>query len=206
MTPAIEFIFDFGSPNAYLAYRALPPILERTRARLDVNPCLLGGIFKATGNKAPFIAFAPIKGKFEYEMLEVKRFVAKHKLDKYRMNPHFPVNSLTLMRGYIAARAAGVGPAFLEMGLKGMWEDGLKLDDPEALKRAIDAAGLDSASLLAVAQTEPVKQALADNTAAAVARGVFGVPTFFVGAEMFFGKERLGQVEEAVEAMKAAAA
>ena len=151
------------------------------------------------------LAFAPIRGKLEYEMLEIKRFVARHKLMKYRMNPHFPVTSLMLMRGYIAARAAGVGPAFLEMGLRGMWEDGLKLDDPEVLKGAIDAAGLDSASLLAAAQTDPVKQTLADNTAAAVARGVFGVPTFFVGKEMFFGKERLGQVEEAVEAAKAAA-
>ena len=205
MTPTIEFIFDFASPNAYFAYRALPPILERTGAKLDINPCLLGGIFKATGNKAPFLAFAPIKGKFEYEILEIKRFAARHKLDKYRQNPHFPVISLMLMRAYIAARAAGVGPAFLEMGLRGMWEDGLKLDDPEVLKGAIDAAGLDSASLFAAAQTDPVKQTLADNTAAAVARGVFGVPTFFVGKEMFFGKERLGQVEEAVEAAKAAA-
>jgi 2-hydroxychromene-2-carboxylate isomerase len=201
MSPAIEFIFDFGSPNAYLAYRALPPILERTGARLEIVPCLLGGIFKATGNKAPFIAFAPIKGKFEYEMLEVRRFVARNRLDKFRMNPHFPVNSLMLMRGLIAAREAACEPAYLEMGLRGMWEDGLKLDDPEVLARAIDAAGLDSASLLAAAQSEPVKQRLADNTAAAVERGVFGIPTFFVDKEMFFGKERLGQVEEAVEAM-----
>jgi 2-hydroxychromene-2-carboxylate isomerase len=205
MHPTIEFIFDFASPNAYFAYRALPPILDRTGARLAINPCLLGGIFKATGNKAPFVAFTPIKGKFEYEMLEIKRFVARHKLDKFRMNPHFPVNSLLLMRGYIAAAAADAGPTFLEMGLKGMWEDGLKLDDPEVLRNAIDAAGLDAARLLEAAQSEPVKQTLADNTAAAVARGVFGVPTFFVGTEMFFGKERLGQVEEAVEAMKAAA-
>jgi len=201
MSPAIEFIFDFGSPNAYLAYRALPPILERTGATLEIAPCLLGGIFKATGNKAPFIAFAPIKGKFEYEMLEVRRFVARNRLDKFRMNPHFPVNSLMLMRGLIAAREAACEPAYLEMGLRGMWEDGLKLDDPEVLARAIDAAGLDSASLLAAAQSEPVKQRLADNTAAAVERGVFGIPTFFVGTEMFFGKDRLGQVEEAVGAM-----
>ena len=143
MQPAIEFIFDFGSPNVYLAYRALPPILERTAARLEIVPCLLGGIFKATGNKAPFIAFAPIKGKFEYEMRELHRFVAKNKLDKFRMNPHFPVISLILMRGLIAAREAGCEPAFLEMGLRGMWEDGLKLDDPEVLAAAIDAAGLE---------------------------------------------------------------
>ncbi|HXZ14876.1 MAG TPA: 2-hydroxychromene-2-carboxylate isomerase [Roseiarcus sp.] len=205
MQPTIEFIFDFASPNAYLAYRALPPILERTGARLDINPCLLGGIFKATGNKTPLVAFAPIKGKLEYEMLELKRFVMRHKLDRYRLNPHFPVNSLMLMRTFIAAREAGQGPAFLEMGLKAMWEDGLKLDDPEVLRAAIEAAGLDSARLLAAAQSDAVKQTLADNTAKAVERGVFGVPTFFVGSEMFFGKERLGQVEEAARAAKAAA-
>ena len=204
MTATIAFIFDFASPNAYLAYRALPPILERTGAKREIVPCLLGGIFKATGNKAPMIAFAQIKGKVEYEALELDRFVAKHKLVKFRMNPHFPVISLMLMRGYIAAEQAGVAPAFLEMGLRGMWEDGLKLDDPEVLARAIDAAGLDSRSLMAAAQSEPVKQKLAANTAAAVARGVFGIPTFFVGKEMFFGKERLGQVEEAVEAIRAA--
>ena len=206
MSATIEFIFDFGSPNAYLAYRALPPILARTGAALVVTPCLLGGIFKATGNQPPTIAFAPIKGKFEYEMLEIRRFVARHRLGKFRMNPHFPVNTLMLMRGLVAAREAGVEAAYLEMGLEGMWEEGLKLDDRETLARRVDAAGLDSASLLAAAQTEPVKQKLADNTAQAVARGVFGVPTFFVGGEMFFGKDRLGQVEEAVEAEAAGVA
>ena len=203
MSATIEFIFDFGSPNAYLAYRALPPILERTGARLAINPCLLGGIFKATGNKPPSVAYAAIKGKFEYEVLEVRRFIAKHRLAKFRLNPHFPVNTLMLMRGFVAAREAGSEAAYLEMGLEGMWEEGLKLDDLDVLARRIDAAGLDSASLLAAAETDPVKQKLADNTAAAVARGVFGIPTFFVGDEMFFGKERLGQVEEAVETMTA---
>src|SRR5271154_1176339 len=180
MSATIEFIFDFGSPNAYLAYRALPPILERTGARLVLNPCLLGGIFKATGNQAPAIAFTPIKGKFEYETLELRRFVARHRFEKFRLNPHFPVNTLMLMRGLVAARDAGVEGAYLEMGLKGMWEEGLKLADKEAPRRPIDAAGLDSASLLAAAQSDPVKQKLADNTAAAVARGgVGGAPLFF---------------------------
>ena len=155
MSATIEFIFDFGSPNAYLAYRALPPILERTGARLVINPCLLGGIFKATGNLAPAIAFAPIKGKFEYEMLEVRRFVARHRFEKFRLNPHFPVNTLMLMRGLVAAQEAGASAAYLEMGLEGMWEEGLKLDDKEVLARRIDSAGLDSASLLAAAQTDP---------------------------------------------------
>jgi 2-hydroxychromene-2-carboxylate isomerase len=202
MSATIEFIFDFGSPNAYLAYRALPPILARTGARLAISPCLLGGIFKATGNTAPTVAFAPIKGKLEYEMLELRRFVAKHGIDKFRLNPHFPVNTLMLMRGLVAAREVGQEAGYLEMGLGGLWEEGLKLDDREILARRIDSAGLDSASLLAAAQTDRVKLKLADNTAAAVARGVFGVPTFFVGGDMFFGKDRLGQVEEAVEALR----
>jgi 2-hydroxychromene-2-carboxylate isomerase len=205
MSATIEFIFDFASPNVYLAYRALPPILERAGARLVINPCLLGGIFKTTGNVAPSVAFAAVKGKLDYEMLEFRRFIAKHGIDKFRDNPHFPVNSLMLMRGFLAAREAGVEAEYLEMGLEGLWEEGLKLDDREVLARRIDGAGLNSASLLATAQTDRVKLKLADNTAAAVARGVFGVPTFFVGAEMFFGKERLAQVEEAVRAAPAQA-
>jgi 2-hydroxychromene-2-carboxylate isomerase len=200
MSATIEFIFDFGSPNAYLAYRALPPILERTGARLVINPCLLGGIFKATGNVAPGVAFAAVKGKLDYEMLEIRRFIARHGIEKFRFNPNFPVNTLMLMRGLIAAREAGVEASYLEMGVKGLWEEGLKLDDQEVLARRIDSAGLDAASLLAAAQTDRVKLRLADNTAAAVARGVFGVPTFFVGADMFFGKDRLAQVEEAAAA------
>lgn len=203
MTRRIEFLFDFASPNAYLAYRALPPILARTGAELDVVPCLLGGIFKATGNRAPFVAFAGVKGKLDYEMLELRRFVAKHGLAKFRLNPHFPVNSLMLMRGLVAAQARGEGDAFLEMGLAGMWEEGLKLDDPEVLARRIAAAGLDAPALLEAAQRPETKQRLADHTERAIQRGVFGIPTFFVGDEMFFGKDRLGQVEE--EAMKAAA-
>lgn len=197
MSATIEFIFDFGSPNAYLAYRALPPILERTGARLAISPCLLGGIFKATGNQAPGVAFAGVKGKLDYETLEMRRFIARHAIDRFRLNPHFPVNTLMLMRGLVAAREAGEEAAYLEMGLQGLWEEGLKLDDREVLARRIDEAGLNSASLLAASQTDRVKLKLADNTAAAVARGVFGIPTFFVGEEMFFGKERLGQVEEA---------
>jgi len=205
MSATLEFIFDFASPNAYLAYRALPPIVERTGARLTITPCLLGGVFKATGNQAPTVAYAGVKGKLDYEMLEIRRFIVKHRLDKFRFNPNFPVNTLMLMRGLIAAREAGVEAGYLEMGLEGLWEEGLKLDDPEVLARRIDSAGLDSASLVASAQTDRVKLKLADNTAAAVARGVFGVPTFFVGPDMFFGKDRLTQVEEAIQAAPAQA-
>jgi 2-hydroxychromene-2-carboxylate isomerase len=196
MTKRLEFIFDFGSPNAYLAYRALPPILARTGAELVITPCLLGGLFKLTDNRPPLVAFAGVKGKVEYEKLEIKRFIAKHGLTKFRMNPHFPVNTLMLMRGLVAARLRGEEAAYLEMGLQGLWEEGLKLDDKEVLARRTAEAGLDATRLLEDAQLPGVKQSLAETTDAVARRGAFGIPTFFVGEEMFFGKERLAQVEE----------
>jgi 2-hydroxychromene-2-carboxylate isomerase len=196
MTKRLEFIFDFGSPNAYLAYRALPPILARTGAELVITPCLLGGLFKLTDNRPPLVAFAGVKGKVEYEKLEIKRFIAKHGLTKFRMNPHFPVNTLMLMRGLVAARLRGDEAAYLEVGLQGLWEEGLKLDDKEVLARRTAEAGLDATRLLEDAQLPGVKQSLAETTDAVARRGAFGIPTFFVGEEMFFGKERLAQVEE----------
>jgi 2-hydroxychromene-2-carboxylate isomerase len=196
MTKPLEFIFDFGSPNAYLAYRALPPILARTEAELVITPCLLGGLFKLTDNRPPLVAFAGVKGKVEYEKLEIKRFIAKHGLTKFRMNPHFPVNTLMLMRGLVAARLRGEEAAYLEVGLQGLWEEGLKLDDKEVLARRTAEAGLDATRLLEDAQLPGVKQSLAETTDAVARRGAFGIPTFFVGEEMFFGKERLAQVEE----------
>lgn len=200
MTRTIDFIFDFGSPNAYLAWKVLPGIADRTGATINLIPCLLGGIFKATGNQAPITAFGGVKGKLEYEALETDRFVQKHGLHAYRFNPHFPVITLIAMRGMIAAQHAGVGDAYLEAVLTAMWEDGLKMDDPAVFVAALDAAGLDGDALLTATQTPAVKAELAANTEAAVARGVFGIPTFFVGDEMFFGKERLGQIEELLAA------
>ena len=195
MSKSIDFIFDFGSPNAYLAWKVLPDIAARHGANVTLLPCLLGGIFKATGNQAPGVAFSGVKGKLDYEMLEMRRFIDAHGLGAFRFNPHFPVNTLLLMRGQIAAQRAGVGEAYLDAMLKGMWEEGRKLDDPEVFVATADAAGLDGAALLAATGDPEVKAQLMANTEAAVARGVFGIPTFFVGSEMFFGKERLGQVE-----------
>lgn len=196
MAKTLEFLFDFGSPNCWFAYRALGPILARTGASLTIEPVLLGGVFKATGNQAPFSAFAHVKGKIEYERLEIRRFVARHGLTQFRMNPHFPVNTLTLMRAFVAARASGQGEACLEAGLAGLWEEGLDLSDAAVLTARLTKAGLDGAALVAQAQALEVKAELARATEAAVARGVFGLPTFFVGSEMFFGKERLGQIED----------
>ena len=196
MARTLEFLFDFASPNGYLAYRALGPVLARTGARLEVTPVLLGGLFKATGNQAPMLAFANVKGKLDYDKLEIRRFIVRHGLTKFRMNTHFPVNTLGLMRGLVAARALGRGDAYLEMGLSGLWEEGLKLDDPDVLSRCIAAAGLDAKRILEEAQRPEIKQSLVDSTAHAAERGAFGVPTFFVGEEMFFGKERLAQIED----------
>lgn len=203
-TATIEFIFDFASPNAYLAYRALPGLLARTGARLVLTPCLLGGIFKATGNQAPMLAFAGVQGKLAYEALEMRRFIARYGLEKFRMNPHFPVNSLLLMRGMVAAAdvQAPYQATYVEAVLAAMWEDGLAMADPAVAAAVLRAAGLDADGILARAQSDAVKQALAAHTAAAVARGVFGIPTFFVRGEMFFGKERLDQVEHLLQESK----
>jgi len=194
----IDFIYDFGSPNAFLARQVLPATAARTGAAIKLIPCLLGGIFKATNNRSPGEAFGEVKGKLAYEGLETRRFIARHGIEGFRMNPHFPVNTLTIMRGLIAARRMGVGDAYLEAVERAMWRDGEKMDDPQVVARVLTAAGLDAEALLAAAQDPEVKAELVANTEAAVARGVFGIPTFFVGEEMFFGKDRLGQVEEAV--------
>ena len=198
MTRTIDFIFDFGSPNGYLSWKVLPQIAARTGAKINLIPCLLGGIFKITGNQAPNLAFGNIKGKLAYESLETRRFVAKHGLTSFAFNPHFPVNTLLIMRGLIAAQRQGVGEAYLEAVLKAMWEDGQKMDDPEVAAAVLTAAGLDAKAILDATQDPEVKAELVANTDAAAARGTFGIPTFFVGDEIFFGKERLGQVEEEV--------
>ena len=196
MSKTLEFIFDFGSPNAYLAYNALPEILERTGAELKLVPALLGGIFKATGNQGPMMAFNGIKGKLEYEQLEIKRFIKKHQLFNFKFNSHFPVNTLMLVRGAIVAEQDGRLDEYVQVGLKSMWEDSLKMDDPQVFAETFSASGFDGAALLERMQDQAVKDQLASNTEQAVQRGVFGIPTFFVGEEMFFGKDRLAQVEE----------
>jgi 2-hydroxychromene-2-carboxylate isomerase len=196
MSKTIDFIFDFGSPNAYLAGKVLPGIAARTHAQVNLIPCLLGGLFKLTGNQAPMTAFGNVKGKLEYERLETQRFIAKHDLRDFRFNPHFPVNTLLIMRGLLAARRANVGEAYFEAVLKAMWEEGQKMDEPAVVASVLNAAGLDANAMLEAAQDPEVKAELAANTSAAAARGAFGIPTFFVGDQMFFGKERLGQVEE----------
>jgi len=198
--PRPQFLFDFGSPNAYLSHRAIPAIEKRIGTTFEYVPILLGGIFKATNNKSPAETLAGIKNKREFMELETRRFLKRFNVKPYVWNPHFPINTLMLMRGAIAAQAEGVFEKYVEAGFHHMWEEPKKMDDPEVLGQALTASGLDAAKLFARAQEPEIKNKLLENTQAAVARGAFGSPTFFVGDEMFFGKEQLREVEELVTA------
>jgi 2-hydroxychromene-2-carboxylate isomerase len=200
MTHTVQFLFDFGSPNAYLSHQAIPAIAARNGARFDYVPVLLGGIFKATNNRSPAEAFAGIRNKPEFHAIETERFVRRFHVKPYVMNPFFPVNTLNLMRAAIAARRDGVFDRYVEAAFHHMWVEPKKMDDPQIAIAALNASGLDGAGLLARAQEPEVKAELVANTQDAVARGAFGSPTFFVGNEMFFGKEQLREVEELVAA------
>ncbi|MBL8560563.1 MAG: 2-hydroxychromene-2-carboxylate isomerase [Hyphomonadaceae bacterium] len=195
-----EFLFDFASPNAYLAHKVIPQIEARTGAKFRYTPVLLGGIFKATGNQAPMIAFGNIRNKMDYEMLETRRFIARHGLDAFRMNPHFPVNTLLLMRIAASAEIDGGLPAYMEVAYRHMWELGSNMSDPAVVHAALKEGGLDADRLLARAQEQDAKDRLMASTSDAVERGAFGIPTFVVGAEIFFGKNTLRDVEEEIVA------
>ncbi len=196
------FWFDYGSPNAYLSHRVIPEIETRTGARFTYVPVLLGGIFKMTGNQAPNMAFANIPHKLAYENKELQRFVARHGLDQYRFNPHFPVNTLLMMRITAGAEMDGGMAEVAEVFFRAMWEDGLKMDDPAIVGETLAAAGFSAEKLMARAQDQEVKDQLLANTQSAYEKGVFGIPSFLVGDEMFFGKDRLREVEEMLEVAK----
>jgi 2-hydroxychromene-2-carboxylate isomerase len=196
----LEFLFDFGSPNAYLAHKVIPGIEARTGARFTYVPVLLGGIFKLTNNKPPMLAFGEVKGKLAYEQRETERFIRRHGLTQYRFNPFFPVNTLQLMRLATAAEQAGVLTAYVDAAFHHMWEEPKKIDDPDVIRAALTESGLDADALAALSQTQEVKQRLLARTEDAASRGVFGSPSFFVGDELFFGKDRLRDVEEEIMA------
>lgn len=197
MPESFEFLFDFGGPNSYLAHRALPDICARTGTGVVYVPILLGGLFKLTNNQAPLMRYADTPAKRDYEMLEFDRFVQAHALP-FKMNPHFPINSLHLMRGAVAAQHLGCFMPYVDAIMAAMWEDRADMRDPSVVRDVLDKAGLDSGALLALAEDAGVKAELIANTETAAKRGAFGVPTFFIGNDMFWGKERLGQVEAAL--------
>ena len=199
MSPtAPQFLFDFGSPNAFLSHEAIPAIERRSGVKFEYVPILLGGIFKATNNRSPAETLAGVKNKPEFQRLETERFVRRFQVKPYVWNPFFPVNTLHLMRAAVAAQFEGVFEKYIDAAFHHMWVEPKKMDDPDVATQALAASGLDAAKLFARAQQADVKAKLIENTQAAVERGAFGSPTFFVGKEIFFGKEQLREVEELV--------
>jgi 2-hydroxychromene-2-carboxylate isomerase len=194
----VEFLFDFGSPNAYLAELVLPGIERRTGVKFEYVPVLLGGIFKATGNMSPLDSLRGIKNKPEYQALETHRFIRRHNVTKFQQNPFFPVNTLMLMRGAVAAQFEGMFEPYFRAAYHHMWEAPKKMDDLETYRNAFISSGIDIDRLIARAQQDDVKKRLIDLTTDAVNRGAFGSPTFFVGKEMFFGKDQLRDVEASI--------
>lgn len=195
MGKTIELVFDFVSPNAYLIWHPLKALAEKHGAQIEVIPAFLGGMHKLTGNAPPFIRDAEVKGKNAYAMLEMTRFIAKHGLTKWQMNPHFPFNTISLQRMLVALEPEKRA-AFIETLLPAIWEEQFDVTDVEALSKILEDGGFDAQALFAKTQDPAVKQALMDNVENAVERGAFGIPTIYIDGEMYFGKERLGQIDE----------
>ncbi len=206
LDPKVQFLFDFGSPNAYLADLVIPKIEQRTGVKFDYVPVLLGGIFKATNNASPAVTLKDVKNKREYAFIETQRFIKKHGITTFKSNPFFPVNTLQLMRGAVAAQVEGVFQPYFKAVYHHMWEAPKKMDDPAVMREALISSGIDADRIIARSQDPAVKNKLMELTQNAVERGVFGSPTFFVGNEMFFGKDQLRDVEEEILAQKARAA
>jgi 2-hydroxychromene-2-carboxylate isomerase len=196
--PQVEFHFDFGSPNAYLAHLLIPEIEQRTGAPFEYVPVLLGGVFKLTNNRSPMESFQGVKNKLEYQRMETQRFIRRHGITRFAMNPFFPVNTLMIMRGAVAAQMEGVFARYVDEVFRHMWAEPKKMDDPAVARAALDQSGLDGGRLIALTQEPAVKDRLLANTQRSVERGAFGSPTFFVGDEIFFGKDRLRDVEEEI--------
>ena len=199
-SPKVDFLFDFGSPNAYLSDLLIPGIEKRTGVKFNYIPILLGGIFKATNNKSPLESLRDIPSKMAHQQAETARFLRKNNITTFRPNPHFPVNTLMLMRGAVAAQMEGVFEPYYKAAYHHMWEEPKKMDDLETVRAAFKSSGIDIDRLMARAQQDDVKKKLIDNTNDAVARGAYGSPIFFVGDEMFFGKDQLRDVEEEIVA------
>jgi 2-hydroxychromene-2-carboxylate isomerase len=198
MTKTIEFIFDFVSPNAYLVWQPLRALAARQGAQIKITPAFLGGMHKLTGNAPPFIRDAEVKGKNAYAKLEMQRFIEKHGFHRFKMNPKFPFNSVNLLR-MLVSLSGDDQIKFIDAMTHALWEEGLDVTDAAAVAAVLTKAGFDAEALAEKAQDPAIKQALIDNTERAVERGTFGIPTFYIGEEMFFGKERLGQIEEMLE-------
>jgi 2-hydroxychromene-2-carboxylate isomerase len=194
----VEFHFDFGSPNAYLSHLVIPQIETRTGVKFEYVPVLLGGVFKLTNNRSPAESLVGIKNKPQYERLETDRFIRRHGITRFKSNPYFPINTLTMMRGAIAARSLGVFERYVDEMYRRMWAEPRKMDDPEVFRAALQEAGFSAGRFFELIEARETKDELMSNTQRSVERGTFGSPTFFVGDQIFFGKDRLRDVEETI--------
>ena len=193
MTKTVECFFDVGSPASYLAWTQLPALAERQQTQLIWKPMLLGGVFKATGNQSPVMI--PAKGT--YMLKDLTRYARRYGVDM-QFNPFFPINTLQLMRGAVAAQDLGQLDAYLNVVFPALWVKGLDMGQAEVVARVLTEAGLDAEHVFTHANTPEIKDALKTSTEEAIARGAFGAPTLFVGDEMFFGQDRLDWVESAL--------
>lgn len=200
--PKVEFLFDFGSPNAYLSHLVIPEIEKRQGVKFEYLPVLLGGIFKLTNNRSPAETNLGIRNKPEYQKLETERFIKQHRIARYRHNPFFPVNTLMIMRGAVAVQRLGVFQRYVDEVYRHMWADPKKLDDTAVLRAALVESELPVDRLFELSQNQEVKDTLMAETKRAVDRGTFGSPTFFVDDEIYFGKDSLRDVEEAIASKK----
>jgi 2-hydroxychromene-2-carboxylate isomerase len=195
MPRRLEYFFDYVSPFSYLASSQLPGIARRTGAEIVYRPMFLGGVMQATGNQPP----ATLRPRGKWMGVDIARWVRRYGIE-FAMNPSFPMKTLTSLRAAFAAQDAGVFPAYHDALFHAAWAKPVNIGDPAVLRDVIAKAGLDAESLLAAAETEPIKARLKANTEEAIARGAFGAPTCFVGGEFFFGNDRLDFVEEALRA------
>lgn len=190
----VEFYYDFGSPNAFLVHKVLPGIAESHDAAVIYKPMLLGGVFKATNNQSPMQAFAGVRGKLDYQMKEIDRFIRRHGIS-FKMNPYFPINTLALMRGAVFCEGKPFELRYIEAIFDAIWSAGEKMDEPEVIRRVLTDAELPASDIFSAVTTHEVKEGLIAATGKAVDRGIFGAPTMFVGDEMFFGKDALSELE-----------
>ena len=198
----VDFIFDVASPNMYFCHKLIPDFKERTGVEFEYIPCLLGGIMKLSGNQPPFVAFAEIPNKNKYQLIEIERFIKQHQLKEFKFNSNFPMNTVQIQRGALAAIELSIFDEYLEIILEAMWEKNLNLADIDIFQSTLSENNIDAGSIMEIITSQDCKDKLIANTTDAVNRGAFGVPTFFFENQIFFGKDHLHQLEEYIYSIK----
>jgi 2-hydroxychromene-2-carboxylate isomerase len=196
---SVEFHFDFGSPNAYLSHLVIPAIEERSGVKFEYVPVLLGGVFKATNNVSPAVSMQGIKNKGEYAGIETDRFLKHHNISNYARNPFFPVNTLQIMRGAVYAQEAGIFEKYVNEVYRHMWAEPKKMDETNVIISALEESGLPASEIVEGSQDPEIKKKLIDNTNRSIEMGTFGSPTFYVDGEIYFGKDKLVEVEASID-------